>query len=168
MSDQNRLANAVVAGRAAEKELPDSGDRVREALGRSLGLAQAFITNRRRSRVKTAAAASCHPEKALVLEYAQNAKTWAALQRLGVQEGTEISLDFFFETAGPDADGELAEFLRSVGGYHVVVEPDGVSGRTRPMAMSAMALDAWVRAMLYAGLEHGRCLFAGWTATLSR
>ena len=100
-------------------------------------------------------------------EVVQNANTWAALQRLGVREGSEIALDFFFQTAGPAADHELAEFLTSLTGYQAVVEPDGVSGRTPPIAVSPSALDEWTRAMLDAGFEHGRCLFAGWTATLS-
>jgi hypothetical protein len=109
-----------------------------------------------------------HPEELLGREFAQNAKTWAALQGLGVREGSEIAFDFFFQTAGPDADRQLAEFISSLTGYQVVVEPDGVSGHTPPMAVSPTALDDWVRAMLYAGFEHGRCQFAGWTTTLSR
>ncbi len=167
-SRQLAAANVVLAGDAHGAELPDTDKPLRETRLHRLRRARAFVPARRQSRFEGAARASCHPEELLVREFAQNAKTWTALQRLGVQEGNEIALDFFFQTAGPDADRELAEFLGSVPGYRVVVEPDGVSGRTRPMAVSAMALDDWVRAMLYAGFEHGRCPFAGWTATLSR
>jgi hypothetical protein len=160
----------VVAGgaHAHQAELPDTGSRVREAIRHSLRRGLAFVTSRRHSRGEAAARASWHPEELVVREFAQNANTWAALQRLGVCEGSEIPLDFFFQTAGPDADRGLAEFLGSTTGYQVVVEPDGVSGRTPPMAVSPIALDIWARAMLYAGFEHGRCQFAGWTTTLSR
>jgi hypothetical protein len=158
----------VAGGGAHEAELPDTRNGVREALRHSLRRGRAFVTTRRHSRVEAGARAPWHPEELVVREFAQNANTWAALQRLGVCEGSKIALDFFFQTAGPDADCELAEFLMSVTGYQVVVEPDGVSGRTPPIAVSPIALDDWARAMLYAGFEHGRCLFAGWTATISR
>jgi hypothetical protein len=119
-------------------------------------------------RVKAATEASWHPEELLERRLARNATIWAALQRLGVQAGSEIRLDFFFQTGGRDADRELAEFLRSEFDHEVVVETDGISGRTRPMVVTASALDEWVRAMLYAGFEHGGCPFAGWSATVSR
>jgi hypothetical protein len=162
---EGQTAELVVAGGTNGAELPDTGKRVHEALLDSL---RRFVKVRRRARVGIPARTSWHPEDLLERELAQNAKTWAALQRLGVGEGSEIPLDFFFQTAGPDADRKLAEYLRSLTDYQVVVEPDGVSGRTRPMPLSAIALDEWVRSMLYTGCEHGRCQFAGWTATLSR
>ena len=81
----------------------------------------------------------------LALELAQNARTWATLQRLGVGDGTELALDFFYET-----------------------EPDGVSGRTPPMPLSTAVRDEWVVTMLRSSREHGGCAFSGWTATVSR
>ena len=165
---RQRTSELVLASGVYAADLPDAGNRVRRALLDSLRLARRFVTARRQAGAEVAAQASWHPEDLLEREFAQNAKTWAALQRLGVHEGSELPLDFFFQTAGPDADRKLAEFLRSLAGYQIVVEPDGVSGRTRPMAVSAMALDDWVRVMLYTGFEHGRCLFAGWTATVVR
>jgi hypothetical protein len=102
----------------------------------------------------------------LALEIAQNARTWATLGRLGVVEGTELALDFFYETGGPEADQELAAFLRSEAGYEVAVEPEGVTGRTPSMPVSAATLDAWVATMLRWSWEHGGCAFAGWTATV--
>ena len=107
-----------------------------------------------------------YPEDALAGELAQNARTWAILRRLGVEEGTELPLDFFFETAGPEGDAELAAHLREVAGYDVVLEPGGVKGRTEPMGLSPAALDEWVLAMLQTGCDHGACAFAGWTATV--
>jgi hypothetical protein len=108
-----------------------------------------------------------HPDALIERERAQNARTWEALGRLGVSEGTELSLSFVYETGGARADRELAAFLRSAG-YEIAVEPDGVTGRTEPMALSLAAIDAWVKRMLHAGYEHGGALFAGWTATVSR
>src|SRR5262249_62367932 len=100
--------------------------RVGGALLHSLGRARRFFTARGPARVKVVSAkASWHPEELLERALAQNASTWAALERLGVQEGSEIRLDFFFETGGPDADRELADFLRNATGHHVVVEADG-------------------------------------------
>ena len=136
--------------------------------------AQDHVTLRRRfgrllsSRLGSARrAGSLHAiDDVLALEIAQNARTWATLGRLGVVEGTELALDFFYETGGPEADQELAAFLRSEAGYEVAVEPDGVTGRTRSMPVSAAALDAWVATMLRWSWEHGGCAFAGWTATV--
>src|SRR5262249_40580651 len=63
-------------------------------------------------------------------------------QRLAVREGSEIALDFFFQTAGPDADRELAEFLSQR------LPSRGRAGRRerphRPIAVSPIALDEWV------------------------
>jgi hypothetical protein len=107
-----------------------------------------------------------HPDEAIGREIAQNRRTWAALERLGVRQGAELPLQFFFETAGAEADRELADVLRE-GGYTVVLEQDGLAGTTRPMALSPEAIDDWVRGMLYVGYQHGGCVFAGWTATVS-
>ena len=43
-------------------------------------------------------------------------------ERLGVCEGTELALDFSFASAGPDADRELAGYLRRLG-YRAEIEP---------------------------------------------
>ncbi len=119
-----------------------------------------------RNRASEALPAGRHPEELIGREIAQNAKTWAALMRLGVRNGTRLPLHFFYETGGPEADEELAEFLRHDAGYEVTIEPDGVSGRTPPMPLSSAALDAWVWTMLCASHMHGGAAFAGWTATV--
>ena len=51
-----------------------------------------------------------HPDEVIAREIAQNAQTWDALARLGVREGTELALEFVYETAGPAADRVLAEY----------------------------------------------------------
>jgi nucleotide-binding universal stress UspA family protein len=107
------------------------------------------------------------PDEVIAREVAQNTQTWEALGRLGVREGTELTLEFVYETGGAAADRELAAFLRSQAGCEVEVESAGVSGKTGPMAVSPEALDEWVARMVFAGHEHGGCVFDGWTATVS-
>lgn len=108
-----------------------------------------------------------HPDEAIGREAAQNRRTWAALERLGVLDGAELPLHFYFETAGPEAGGELAEYLRDGCGYTVVFEPEGLACTTPPMKVSLAAIDEWVSSLLYAGYQLGGCAFAGWTATVS-
>ena len=109
-----------------------------------------------------------YPDEVIGREYARNKVTWASLARLGIVEGTELALDFFYETAGADADRELAAFLNGKAGYEVVIETDGVTGRTPLMPIGPTALDKWVESMLHAGYEHGRCAFSGWSTTIVR
>ena len=78
-----------------------------------------------------------HPDEVISAEIAQNAKSWAVLRRLGVRDGDELPLVFYFETAGSRADRELAGFLRSEAGYKIVIEPDGLTGWT-PRSHSAV------------------------------
>jgi nucleotide-binding universal stress UspA family protein len=108
-----------------------------------------------------------NPDEVIAREVAQNTQTWEALGRLGVRAGTELTLEFVYETGGPEADRELAEFLRGEAGCEVEVESGGVSGRTAPIPVSPAALDEWVARMVFAGHEHGGCIFDGWTATVS-
>src|SRR5262249_30265470 len=88
---------SAVAGGTHGAELPDATKKVRGALLDSLRRLPRFVSARRHPRAGVAAKASWHPEDLLGRELAQNAKTWAALQRLGVHEGSEIPLDFFFQ-----------------------------------------------------------------------
>ena len=120
------------------------------------------------ARRKATPVACPYPEDVLRAELEQNAQTWELLRRLGIEEGAVLALDFFYETAGPEADAELAEYMRDEAGYHVVVEPCGLKGRTSPMTLGLAALDEWVLSMLQAGCDHGACAFAGWTATVAR
>jgi nucleotide-binding universal stress UspA family protein len=106
------------------------------------------------------------PDEVIARELAQNAQTWEALVRLDVREGSELVLEFVYETAGQAADRKLAEFLRSEIAYEVHVDSAGVTGLTKPMSMSLGALDEWVRTMVLAGHVHGGCAFGGWTATV--
>lgn len=100
-------------------------------------------------------------------ELRRNDETLAVLRQLGVAESEMLTLSFVFETGGAEPDRELAAFLNEAG-YDVVVEPEGVSGRTKPMEMSSVALEHWVRAMLRTGYSCGGCVFGGWTVAIRR
>jgi hypothetical protein len=108
------------------------------------------------------AALRAQDDDLLARHRARNARTWAVLERLGVEEGAELALSFAFASAGPVVDRSLVDHLRHELGYVAEVEPDGVSGRTMPMSVSPRLLDEWVASMLRLGA------FRGWTATVER
>jgi hypothetical protein len=108
--------------------------------------------------VRQAVTAGTPGDDLLAKHLAQNARTWAVLQQLGVREGAELSLSFAFRGGG----AALAEHLTHELGYTAEAEAEGVSGCTTPMALSPRALDEWVGAMLRLGA------FSGWTATVRR
>jgi hypothetical protein len=108
--------------------------------------------------VRQAAITSAPDGDLLARHLAQNARTWAVLERLGVCEGDELSLAFAFRGGGT----ALADHLRGELGYTAEVEVEGVSGCTTPMVVSPRALDEWVAEMLRLGA------FSGWTATVRR
>jgi hypothetical protein len=132
-----------------------------EAVAVSRGAAAIEVTAAR------ASAARERRDEALARELERNAATWAALELLGVREGAELPVHFCFESAGAEADRELADYLRNETGYEVEIEPAGVSGRRPAMPLSPAALDEWVATMLHVGAGHG-CAFAGWTVTVTR
>jgi hypothetical protein len=108
------------------------------------------------------------PDEIVARELRRNEETLAVLRRLGVGESEMLPLSFVFETAGAEADHELAAFLAGDAGYEVSVDSEGVSGRTKPMEMSSGQLELWVRAMIRAGSWCGGCAFGGWTVVVSR
>jgi hypothetical protein len=99
---------------------------------------------------------------------AKNAATWGALERLGIREGQELPIHFYFESAGALVDKRLAGFLRSELGYDAEADADGVNGRTPPLTLSPELLDRWVYEMFLAGYQCGGCRFVGWSATVTR
>jgi hypothetical protein len=108
------------------------------------------------------------PDEVVARELRRNEETLAVLRRLGVGETEMLPLSFVFETGGAEADKELAAFLAKDAGYEVWVDPEGVSGRTKPMEMTSGALELWVRAMIRTGSWCGGCAFGGWTVAVSR
>lgn len=115
-------------------------------------------------------------ETVLREQLAMTAQTWATLQEHGVDESTELELDFFYIAPGQSEAETLSAFLRRETDYFVVVDKARkrmlsrkawyVMGRTEPAAVTLEILDEWVRWMVAAGAEHGGCEFDGWGAAV--
>ena len=86
-----------------------------------------------------------------------------ALSEHGVAETEELRLVFSYDAPDSGSADDLAAFLREEIGYDAVADADSVSGST-PDAVRPDRLDKWVRWMVFAGHEHGRCKFHGWVA----
>ena len=105
-------------------------------------------------------------ESTLQEQLAMNEQTWSTLQENGVDDSTELSLDFAYDAPGETEAEALATHLRAETDYEVSVEDGWVSGSTKPMRVSREILDQWVERMVAAGAEHGPCQFDGWGAEL--
>jgi hypothetical protein len=103
-----------------------------------------------------------------------NPQTWAALQEHGVDESTNLRLDFFYVAPGQTEAETLGEFLRLETEYDVDVHSVkkgmlskkqwSVTGATQPTSVSLDILNQWVGWMVTAGAENGGCEFDGWGA----
>ncbi len=102
------------------------------------------------------------PEEVLAHQQAMNQQTWHALQANGIDEDTELRLDFAYDADDRDSADQLAGFLRAETDYDVRADERGVTGSTRPTTISPGILDDWVEWMVVAGYENGRCKFDGW------
>jgi hypothetical protein len=122
------------------------------------GVSTGFIEVALPATGRSAASLRASHDDLLAKHLAQNARTWAVLERLGVQEGSELSLAFVFAGGG----AALADRLTHELGYTAEADAEGVSGCTTPIAVSPRTLDDWVSAMLRLGA------FSGWTATVQR
>jgi hypothetical protein len=106
------------------------------------------------------------PEDVVARQLAMNPKTWAAVQDHGLTEETEIRLDFAYDAPDADAAEQLAAFLRDETDCDVRADVRAVTGSTQSTTVSASILDEWVRWMVLAGYENGRCRFDGWGAAV--
>ena len=95
-----------------------------------------------------------------------NSQTWEALQSHGVTEETEVQLDFYYDAPDQSGAEQLATFLRGETDYDVRTDGAKVTGSTQPTTVSASILDDWVRWMVLAGHENGKCKFDGWGAAV--
>jgi hypothetical protein len=100
-----------------------------------------------------------------------NRETWAALQAHGVDEDTELKLDFFYFAPGETEAQKLAAFLYDETDYDVEAKPPSgdvqswmVVGTTQPTTLTPGILDEWVQWMVVAGARNGGCEFDGWGA----
>jgi hypothetical protein len=108
------------------------------------------------------------PEDVLASQLAMNGNTWQALQANGVDEQTQVRLDFFCDAPESSAADQLAAFLQAETDYEVKAEKRAVAGSTQPTAISKEILDQWVEWMVVAGHENGRCKFDGWGAAVPK
>jgi hypothetical protein len=102
-----------------------------------------------------------------------NGQTWAALQRHGVSEATELRLDFTYHAPSEASARSLHAFLVAETDYDIEVPPGdsgsagrwSVAGKTQPTTVSHHILDQWVGWMIAAGLQH-HCEFDGWGTSI--
>ena len=104
----------------------------------------------------------------LAKQLVMNEETWAALQKQGVTERTELRLDFSYAPSSKANAAALAKLLKEKTDYEVRTEHAGllnrkqaVSGTTRATTISKVILDQWVDWMVTAGIQCG-CEFDGW------
>jgi hypothetical protein len=104
------------------------------------------------------------------------AQSWRVLEERGIHE-QRLRLEFYFDAPDGAAAETLATFLAAETDYELSMTPDEaeakagpgwlVGGRTGPTLVSREFLDQWVTSMVTEGAEHGRCVFAGWGATIA-
>jgi len=110
-----------------------------------------------------------HYEEILAKQLAMNRETWAALQKHGITEQSQLRLDFSYNAPSRDAAETMRALIQNQTDYEVRVESDGsflrrkwrVEGTTQKTAISLKILDQWVTWMVTAGKERA-CDFDGW------
>jgi hypothetical protein len=112
-------------------------------------------------------------EEILAKQLAMNRQTWAALQKHGVTEQSELRLDFSYDAPNRNAAESLRALLQEQTDYDVRVKSGGsflrrewrLEGTTQTTAISPEILDQWVTWMVTAGKER-QCDFDGWGASV--
>ena len=102
-----------------------------------------------------------------------NRLTWSQLQEHGVNDETELRLDFLFVAPGQHQAEALAGAIRARTDYDVEAgtlrqgllgrKTWTVNGTTQPTPVSLAVLDEWVTRMVEWGDAHS-CEFDGWGA----
>jgi hypothetical protein len=97
-----------------------------------------------------------------------NEETWERLRTHGVDEATQLRLDFSYAAADRASAESLKTVLSDQTDYDMKVQSTGtftkrwtVTGSTQATAVSNAILDQWVDWMVTAGLHHN-CEFDGW------
>src|SRR5437868_12758644 len=110
----------------------------------------------------------------LAKQLVMNEETWGRLRTHGVDEGTQLRLDFSYSAADRASAESLKGVLSDQTDYDVKVQSTGtftkrwtVTGSTHPTAVSNAILDQWVDWMVTAGL-HQNCEFDGWGTEVPR
>lgn len=93
--------------------------------------------------------------------------TWARLQELGVIDGSELQLDFFYAAPTSARATQLQLFLEQQTDYEAQVTADRdqwiLRGQTQRAPLSLAIVEQWVDWMVTAGLRF-ECVFDGWGA----
>jgi len=107
----------------------------------------------------------------LAKQLTMNEATWRALQKHGVDESTQLRLDFSYNAPDEASAKSLKTVLEEQTDYDVTIGSGGgmfrkkwsVSGSTQQTPVSREIIDQWVDWMVTAGL-HQNCEFDGWGA----
>ncbi len=99
-----------------------------------------------------------------------NEETWERLREHGVNESTQLRLDFSYAATDRASAESLRAVLADQTVYDVKVQSTGtftkrwmVEGSAQSTAVSSAILDRWVDWMVTAGLQQ-HCEFDGWGA----
>lgn len=106
-------------------------------------------------------------EDTLARQLEMTPQTWSQLREAGVDEATELALEFAYDAPGQEEAQRLADFLAAETDYEVAAgDSDGweVVGKTKPEPVNEEKLRGWVEWMVTAGAERGPCKFDGWGA----
>ena len=113
-------------------------------------------------------------ESTLSLQLSMNPQTWEALQGCGVDESSELSLEFSYAAPGEEQAEALVAYVRAETDYQIDTRSNKkgllakrtwmVVGQTQPTRVSLDVLNDWVAWMVATGAQHGGCEFDGWGA----
>jgi hypothetical protein len=113
-------------------------------------------------------------QSTLSLQLSLNPQTWEALQGCGVDECSELCLEFFYAAPGEEQAEALVAYVRAQTDYQIDTRSNKkgllakrtwmVVGQTQPTRVSLVVLNDWVAWMVAAGAQHGGCEFDGWGA----
>ena len=108
-----------------------------------------------------------HAQAVLQLQLGMTRETWQRLQSHGVDEGSSLSLDFYFKSPSYAQAGALKGFLTEETDYDVKIsalEDEWlVHGSTLPTTVTLPILEQWVEWMVLAGFRFDS-EFDGWGA----
>jgi Regulator of ribonuclease activity B len=109
-------------------------------------------------------------KRLLAQQLEMNPRTWAALEKRGVDTKTLLVIEFSFTAPGRREARHLQEVLRQRTSFSAQVIAEGslfkrhwrVVGHTKPSTASVEMLNDWVTFMVTLGAKHGGCRFDGW------
>ena len=112
-------------------------------------------------------------DEILARQLAMNRQTWAVLQQHGVNEQSQLRLDFHLSAASKEAAEGFVAWIQEQTDYEVRIESSGsffrrkwqVEGKTQKTTVSLEFLNEWVTWFVESGKVYS-CEFGGWGAML--